>query len=66
MGFSNRQGPLRRITSVGAFRLVVGRIGLVLVVYYSSFSFFLFLSDLEIYRKFYKNGKIMGPILLDS
>jgi hypothetical protein len=27
---------------------------------------FLFLPDLEIYRKLYKNGKVIGPILLNS
>jgi hypothetical protein len=36
----------------GAFRLIVGRIVLVSAQYYSFFSFFLFLPNLEIYRKF--------------
>jgi hypothetical protein len=46
MGYSNSQGPLCKDASAGAFRLGMGRIGLVLARYYSPFSFFFFLSDL--------------------
>jgi hypothetical protein len=47
----------------GRVCLVVGRFGLDSAQYYSSFSFFL--PDLENYREFLKNDKIMGPIFLD-
>jgi hypothetical protein len=57
--------PLARARGRG-FPLLMGRLGLDSAQHYSFFSFFFFLPGLDIYRKFYKNDKIMGPILLDS
>jgi hypothetical protein len=48
------------------FPLLVGRFGLVSAQYYSFFFLLFFLPNLDIYRKFLKNYKIMRPILLDS
>jgi hypothetical protein len=48
------------------FLLLMGQLGLDSAQHYSFFSFFFFLPSLEIYRKFLKNDKIMGTILLDS
>jgi hypothetical protein len=50
----------------GAFRLGMGRIGLVSARYYSPFSFFFFGQTFEIHRKLWKNDKNIGPILLNS
>jgi hypothetical protein len=50
----------------GAFRLGMGRIGLVSARYYSPFSFFFFCQTLEIHRKLWKNDKNIRPILLNS
>jgi hypothetical protein len=60
MGFftdsSNSRGPLRKMANTGTrergFPVLVGRFGLDSAQHYSFFSFFFFLPDLEIYRKF--------------
>jgi hypothetical protein len=50
--FRIAEDPYAKITSAGALCLVMDRIGLDSAQYYSYFSFFFFLPDLEIYRKF--------------